>query len=636
MNRYPLWKYLFVALTLIVSITYTLPNFFGEVPAVQVSPLKTTARIDTSVMQTVEQALKAASISYDGIFTDTNSIKVRFRDTDTQLKAKDVLNKAVNPDADSPSFILALNLISDSPAWFTAINALPMYLGLDLRGGIHFLLQVDMKAVKDKRLDGQLGFIRNTLRDKKIAYSGIARDGQSLVVRFRDAETREKAQSELEKASPDIGLKASENAGEFRLTGTLTPQALIETQKSALEQNITTLRNRVNELGVAEPIIQQQGADRIVVQLPGVQDTARAKDILGRTASLEVRMVEAHAGDPAARDYDPAKIDAAIKGNVPFGTELFYERRGTVADPLLLSKNVIITGERLTKASPTFDQRSSQPVVAIELDGQGARIMRDTTRDAVKRRMAVLLVEKGKPEVITAPVIQDVLGGSFQITGSKTPREANDLALLLRAGALAAPMDIIEERTVGPSLGAENIKIGFHSTWIGFSAIAVFMGAYYLMFGVISIVALAVNVLFLVALLSMLQATLTLPGMAGIALTVGMAIDANVLVAERIREELRNGNTPQAAIFAGYDRAWGTILDSNVTTLIAGIMLFLLGSGPVKGFAVVLCLGIGTSIFSAVVVSRCMINLLYGSRRRLDKISIGQVWREGAEAKEKA
>ena len=636
MNRYPLWKYLFVALTLVVSITYTLPNFFGEVPAVQVSPLKTTARIDTSVMQTVEQSLKTAAIAYDGIFTDTNSIKVRFRDTDTQLKAKDVLNKALNPDTDSPSFILALNLISDSPAWFTAINALPMYLGLDLRGGIHFLLQVDMPAAINKRLDGQLGFFRNTLRDKKIAYSGIGRDGQSIVIRFRDADTREKAQSELEKATADISLKTSESAGEFRLTGTLTAQALVETQKSALEQNITTLRNRVNELGVAEPIIQQQGADRIVVQLPGVQDTARAKDILGRTASLEVRMVEAHAGDPSARDYDPAKIDAAIKGNVPFGTELFYERRGTVSDPLLLSKNVIITGERLTKAAPTFDSRSSQPVVAVELDGQGARIMRDTTRDAVKRRMAVLLVEKGKPEVITAPVNQDVLGGSFQITGSKTPREANDLALLLRAGALAAPMDIIEERTVGPSLGAENIKIGFHSTWIGFSAIAVFMAAYYLMFGVISIVALAVNVLFLVALLSMLQATLTLPGMAGIALTVGMAIDANVLVAERIREELRNGNTPQAAIHAGYDRAWGTILDSNITTLIAGIMLFLLGSGPVKGFAVVLCLGIGTSIFSAVVVSRCMINLLYGSRRRLDKISIGQVWREGAEAKEKA
>ena len=637
MNRYPLWRYLFVALMLLISVMYTLPNFFGEVPAVQISPIKAMAKIDTSVMQTVEQSLKAAAISYDGIFTDPNSIKVRFRDTDTQLKAKDVLDKALNPIADSPSFILALNLISDSPAWFTAINALPMYLGLDLRGGIHFLLQVDMQAALNKRLDGQLGFIRNTLRDKKIAYTGIGREGESVVVRFRDADTREKAQRELEKAAPDLALKTSENAGEFRLTGTITPQALIETRKSALEQNITTLRNRVNELGVAEPIIQQQGADRIVVQLPGVQDTARAKDILGRTASLEVRMVEAHAGDPTARDYDPAKIEAAIKGNVPFGTELFYEHRGNgSSDPLLLSRNVIITGERLTKAAPTFDQRSSQPVVAIELDGQGARIMRDVTRDAVKRRMAVLLVEKGKPEVITAPVIQDVLGGSFQITGSKTPREANDLALLLRAGALAAPMDIIEERTVGPSLGAENIKIGFHSTWIGFSAITVFMMLYYMLFGVISIVALAINVLFLVALLSMLQATLTLPGMAGIALTVGMAIDANVLVAERIREELRNGNTPQAAIFAGYDRAWGTILDSNVTTLIAGVMLFLLGSGPVKGFAVVLCLGIGTSIFSAVVVSRCMVNLIYGSRHRLASISIGQVWKPGAEAREKA
>ena len=636
MNRYPLWKYLMVALTLVVSAVYTLPNFFGEVPAVQISPLKTTAKVDNSVLQAVEQTLKASSIPYNGIFTDPNSIKVRFRDTDTQLKAKDVLSKALNPDSENPAFILALNLISNSPTWFTAINALPMYLGLDLRGGIHFLLQVDMQAAINKRLEGQLGFFRNTLRDKKIPYAGIARDGQTIVIRFRDADIREKARSELEKGTGDIAFKTSESGGEFRLAGTLTPQALIETQKSALEQNITTLRNRVNELGVAEPIIQQQGADRIVVQLPGVQDTARAKDILGRTASLEVRMVEAHASDPAARDYDPAKIEAAIKGTLPFGTELFYERRGAATEPLLLSKNVVITGERLTKAAPTFDQRSSAPVVAIELDGQGARIMREVTRDAVKRRMAVLLVEKGKPEVITAPVIQDVLGGSFQITGSKTPREANDLALLLRAGALAAPMDIIEERTVGPSLGAENIAIGFHSTWIGFAAISVFMIGYYLLFGVVSIVALAVNVLFLVALLSMLQATLTLPGMAGIALTVGMAIDANVLVAERIREELRNGNTPQAAIFAGYDRAWGTILDSNITTLIAGIFLFLLGSGPVKGFAVVLCLGIGTSIFSAVVVSRCMINLIYGSRRRLDRVSIGQVWREGAEAKEKA
>jgi len=631
MNRYPLWRYLLIGFALVTSVLYTLPNFFGEVPAVQISPLKVTARVDAAVMETVEKTLAANSIPLDGMFTDPNSIKVRFRDTDSQLKAKDVLDQALNPDRDSPSFILALNLISDSPRWFSAINALPMYLGLDLRGGIHFLLQVDLPSALNKRLDGQVGFIRNALREKKLSYASIARETQTIVIKFRDADAREKAQREIERIAPDLALKTLEGPGEFRITGALTPQAQTETQKSAIEQNITTLRNRVNELGVAEPIIQQQGSDRIVVQLPGVQDTARAKDILGRTASLEIRMVEAHASDPQGRDYDPTKIEAAIKGNVPFGTELFYERRGAAAEPLLISKQVIITGERLTKAAPTFDQRDQRPVVAIELDGQGARIMRDVTRDAIKRRMAVLLIEKGKPEVITAPVIQDQLGGSFQITGSKTPREANDLALLLRAGALAAPMDIIEERTVGPSLGAENIKIGFHSTWIGFTLIAVFMIAYYHMFGVISIVALAINVLFLVALLSMLQATLTLPGMAGIALTVGMAIDANVLIIERIREELRNGNTPQAAIHAGYDRAWGTIIDSNITTLIAGAMLFLLGSGPVKGFAVVLCLGILTSIFSAVTVSRGIVNLYYGSRRRLESISIGQVWKAGAE-----
>ena len=636
MNRYPLWKNLMVGFALLASVLYTLPNFFGEVPAVQISALKATAKVDSAVMDTVERTLKTDSIPFDGIFADPNSVKVRFRDTDTQLKAKDVLDQALNPDRESPAFILALNLISNSPRWLTAINALPMYLGLDLRGGIHFLLQVDIKAAFIKRLDGQVAYIRNTLREKKISYAGIAREGQTVVIKFRDANTREKGQREIERVVPDFALKVAEAAGEFRLVATLTPQAQAETQKSAIEQNITTLRNRVNELGVAEPIIQQQGADRIVVQLPGVQDTARAKDILGRTATLEIRMVEAHASDAAARDYDPAKIEAAVKGNIPFGTELFYERRGTVSDPLLVSKQVVITGERLTKAAPTFDQRDQRPVVAIELDGQGARIMREVTRDAIKRRMAVLLIEKGKPEVITAPVIQDQLGGSFQITGSRTPREASDLALLLRAGALAAPMDIIEERTVGPSLGAENIRIGFHSTWIGFAAVTVFMVAYYVMFGLISIAALAINVLFLIALLSMLQATLTLPGVAGIALTLGMAIDANVLINERIREELRNGNTPQAAIYAGYERAWGTILDSNLTTLIAGIMLFLLGSGPVKGFAVVLCLGILTSTFSAVTVSRSIVNLYYGRRRKLESLSIGQIWKPGAEVKEKA
>jgi preprotein translocase subunit SecD len=634
MNRYPLWRYLLIGGALVLSLMYTLPNLFGEVPAVQISALKVTAKIDATVMDTVEKTLKANAIEPHGIFTDVGSIKVRLKDTDTQLKAKDVLDQALNPDRENPRFILALNLISDSPQWLSSLGALPMYLGLDLRGGIHFLLQVDLQSALTKRLDGQVGYVRNALREKKTPYSGIAREGQSLVVKFRDAATRDKALREIESTTPDLQLKTVEEGSEFRLVGTLTLRAQKEIEQSAIEQNITTLRNRVNELGVAEPIIQQQGADRIVVQLPGVQDTARAKDILGRTASLEIRMVEAHASSPEARDYDPQKIEAAIKGIIPFGTELFYERHGNVVEPLLLSKQVLITGERLTKAAPTFDQRDQRPVVAVELDGQGARIMREITRDAVKRRMAVLLIEKGKPEVITAPTIQDQLGGTFQITGSKTPREASDLALLLRAGALAAPMDIIEERTVGPSLGAENIRIGFHSTWIGFTAITVFMIAYYLMFGMISIVALAINVLFLIALLSMLQATLTLPGMAGIALTVGMAIDANVLINERIREELRNGNTPQAAIHAGYERAWGTIIDSNITTLIAGAMLFLLGSGPVKGFAVVLCLGILTSIFSAVMVSRSIVNLYYGSRRRLDRVSIGQVWKEGAEKSE--
>ncbi|MBI4191296.1 MAG: protein translocase subunit SecD, partial [Betaproteobacteria bacterium] len=589
MNRYPLWKYIIIGLALVLSVIFTLPNFFGEVPAVQISALRATAKIDTAVMDTVERALRSGGIVLDGIFTDPGSIKVRFKDTDSQLKAKDTLDQALNPDRENPSFILALNLISDSPQWLTSLGALPMYLGLDLRGGIHFLLQVDLPAALSKRLDGQIGYIRNTLREKKTPYAGIARDGQAIVVKFRDAAMRDKAQREIETIAPDLLLKTADEGGEFRITGTLTAQAQNETQKSAIEQNITTLRNRVNELGVAEPIIQQQGAERIVVQLPGVQDTARAKDILGRTASLEVRMVEAHAGDPGSRDYDPQKIEAAKAGNVPFGTELFIERHGAATEALLLSKQVILTGERLTNAAPTFDQQTQQPVVSVELDGQGARIMRDVTREAVKRRMAILLIEKGKPEVVTAPTIQSELGGRFQITGSRTSREANDLALLLRAGALAAPMDIIEERTVGPSLGAENIKIGFRSTWIGFTAIAVFMIAYYLIFGAISIVSLAINELFLIALLSMLQATLTLPGVAGIALTVGMAIDANVLIKERVREELRNGNTPQAAIHAGYERAWGTIIDSNLTTLIAGVMLFLLGSGPVKGFAVVLC-----------------------------------------------
>ncbi len=629
MNRYPLWRYLFIAVTLLAAILYTLPNFFGEAPAIQVSSAKTTRTVDADVKSRVEQALKDGNIATDGVFLDPETLKVRFADTDTQLKAKDLVQAQLGED-----YVVALNLLSRSPAWLTAIGALPMYLGLDLRGGVHFLLQIDMQSALAKKLEGIGGNIRGTLRDKRISYSGVTREGETLLVKFRDKENRDKAFKEIETVAPDLTLNPQEQGGEFRIVATLKPEEQKRSADLALQQNITTLRNRVNELGVAEPIIQQQGADRIVVQLPGVQDTARAKDILGRTASLELRMVDGQVSDSTGRDYEPQKIEEALKGNVPFGTELHIERRGGKNEPLLLSKNVILTGERLTNAAPSFDQQTQEPIVSIELDGQGARMMRDTTREAVKRRMAILLIEKGKPEVITAPVIQSELGGRFQISGRMTTREANDLALLLRAGSLAAPMDIIEERTVGPSLGADNIKIGFHSTWIGFTVIALFMIAYYQVVGVISIVALVSNVLFLVALLSMLQATLTLPGMAGIALTVGMAIDANVLINERIREELRNGNTPQAAIHAGYDRAWGTILDSNVTTLIAGLALFAFGTGPVKGFAVVLCLGILTSLFSAVMVSRSMVNLYYGSRRRLDHVSIGQVWKPGAEVQE--
>ena len=635
MNRYPLWINLLICFTLVIGVVYTLPNFFGEVPAIQVSAAKSTVKVDDDLQKRVEGALKAANIANDGVTLDAASLKVRFADTDTQLKAKDAVQKDLAED-----FVVALNLVSRSPRALSAIGALPMYLGLDLRGGVHFLLQVDMPSALIKKLDGTASSVRTMLRDKRISYNGIVRekqgDNQVLVLKFREKDTRDKARKEVETTNPELALNEREQGGEFRLVAVLKPEEQKRTQDLALQQNIATLRNRVNELGVAEPIIQQQGADRIVVQLPGVQDTARAKELLGRTASLELRLVEAHASDPAGRDYDAKKIEDAAKGNVPFGTEFFIDRHGKNPEPLLLSKNVIISGERLTNASPSFDQQNNEPIVSVELDGQGARIMRDTTREAVKRRMAVLLIEKGKPEVITAPVIQSELGARFQISGRMTTREANDLALLLRAGSLAAPMDIIEERTVGPSLGADNIAIGFHSTWIGFTLIAIFMIAYYHMFGVISVAALAINVLFLISLLSMMQATLTLPGMAGIALTVGMAIDANVLINERIREELRNGNTPQAAIHAGYERAWGTILDSNITTLIGGLALFAFGSGPVKGFAVVLCLGILTSIFSAVMVSRSIVNLYYGSRRKLDSISIGQIWKTGTEPKAKA
>ncbi|MDH5535026.1 MAG: protein translocase subunit SecD [Betaproteobacteria bacterium] len=628
MNRYPLWKNLIIAFAAVVGLLFTLPNFFGEVPAVQISPLKVGVKADTGLMSRVEEILAQGKIPTGGVFLDATSVKARFGDTDTQLKAKDHLQSVLGED-----YVVALNLLSNSPGWLTAIGALPMYLGLDLRGGVHFLLQVDMKAALDKKVESYIGDIRSTLRDKRIQYRGVTREKQTITVRFHDAALREKAMSEIGRTMTDLEVKSEDAGGEFRMFLTLKAAARSATEKFAIEQNITTLRNRVNELGVAEPIIQQQGADRVVVQLPGVQDTAKAKDILGRTATLEVRMVEAHAGDPSARNYDPQKVEQAIAGQVPFGTELFYVQREGTAEPLLLNKQIVITGDRLTDASPGFDSQDSRPIVSVTLDGQGARVFQQVTREAVKRRMAILLIDRGKPEVLTAPVIQSELGARFQITGFRSTEQTKDLALLLRAGALAAPMEIIEERTVGPSLGADNIRIGFNSALYGFGAIMIFMIIYYVIFGLFSVIALAANVLFLVALLSMLQATLTLPGMAGIALTIGMAIDANVLINERIREELRNGMSPQAAIHAGYDRAWGTILDSNITTLIAGVALFAFGSGPVKGFAVVLCLGILTSIFSAVMVSRGIANFYYGSRRRLDSVSIGQVWKPGTETK---
>ena len=621
MNRYPLWKYLLIALLLAVGFFYTVPNFFGESPAVQVSPLKPTAKIDPALLGRVEDALTKGGFKSEGLMQDATGIKARFSDTDTQLKAKELLQAQLGND-----YVVALNLLSRSPQWLASIGALPMYLGLDLRGGVHFLLQVDMKAALNKKIDTTVGDIRGTLRDKKIQYTGVAREKDTVVVRFRDKDTQTKGIAEIEKALPDLDLKAQSDA-DFRVVARLKLEAVNRTQEFALQQNITTLRNRVNELGVAEPIIQQQGVDRVVVQLPGVQDTTRAKDILGRTATLEIRMVEAHAGDPAGRNYDPQKLDQAVKGQVPFGTELHYAQRDGGKEALLLSKQIVITGERLTDASPGFDSTSNTPIVSVTVDGQGARVIQQVTREGVKRRMAILLVDRGVPEVLTAPVIQSELGARFQISGFKTTIETKDLSLLLRAGALAAPMTIVEERTVGPSLGKENIEIGFKSMWYGFAAIAVFMIAYYTLFGVFSVIALGCNLLFLIALLSMLQATLTLPGIAAIALALGMAIDANVLINERVREELRNGNSPQAAIFAGYDRAWGTIFDSNVTTLIAGIALFAFGSGPVKGFAVVHCLGIMTSMFSAVMLSRALVNLWYGTRRKLDGVSIGQVWR---------
>jgi preprotein translocase subunit SecD len=618
MNRYPLWKYVVIAVALIFGALYSAPNLFPESPAVQVSSQKATVKVDAAVLTRVESALKEAGIAYEGAFLDqvglNTTVRVRFRDTDTQLKAKDALERALNPNSADPAYVVALNLLSTSPRWMASIRALPMYLGLDLRGGVHFLMQVNTAEAVNKRLDALVGDLRTLLREKDVRHAGIARNGQQIEIRFRDAETRAKASGVIRDNLNELALREEAAGADLLLIATMTPAAVKTVQDNALKQNITTLHNRINELGVAEPVIQQQGADRVVVQLPGVQDTARAKDIIGRTATLEARLVDLS-----------AEAQAAVTGSgpVPFGSELFTVGRGA---PVVLKKEVIFSGQQLEGAQATFDE-NQRPAVSIELNEAAGRVMRKVTRENLKKPMAVVLFEKGKGEVLTVATIQSEFGSRFQITGLDSPSVANDLALLLRAGALAAPMEIVEERTIGPSLGAENIRAGFTSTVYGFTGIAIFMIAYYAMFGLISVIALSVNVMLLIALLSLLQATLTLPGIAAIALTLGMAIDANVLINERIREELRKGATPQQAIAQGYEKAFATILDSNVTTLIAGIFLFLLGSGPVRGFAVVHCLGILTSIFSAVFVSRGIVNLVYGSRKRLTSLSIGQVWK---------
>ena len=615
MNRYPVWKYAILVVVLLVGLVYALPNFFGEAPAVQVSAAKSVTKIDAATQARVEGLLKAGGLVPDLLTLDANSVRARFATPDEQLKARDVLQRGLVPDANDPAYVVALNLVPRSPAWLSALHAFPMYLGLDLRGGVDFLLQVDMKGAIDKKAESFASDLRTALRDKNIRGSAVSRNGQTVEVRLRDAASAEAARRLIQDQFPDLVVADTQDGASWLLAATIKPEAARRLQDGALKQNITTLHNRINELGVAEPVIQQQGLDRIVVQLPGVQDTAKAKDILGRTATLEMRLVDESAEGRAAETG---------AGPVPFGSEKFLDRQGR---PVIVKKQVLVTGESLTDAQPGFDSQTQQPKVDLTMDAKGGRIMRDVSRENFRKRMAMLIFEKGKGEVLTAPSINGELGNRFQISGSMNVVEANDLALLLRAGSLAAPMEIIQERTIGPSLGADNISKGFHSVAYGFLAIMVFMCAYYALFGVFSSIALAVNLMLLVAILSMLQATLTLPGIAAMALAIGVAIDSNVLINERVREELRNGASPQAAIHAGYERAWGTILDSNVTTLIAGIALLAFGSGPVRGFAVVHCIGIVTSMFSAVFFSRGLVNFWYGGKKKLKSVSIGTVWR---------
>jgi len=614
MNRYPVWKYAIILIALVVGGLYALPNFFGLAPVVQVTSTKSVAKVDAALQTRVEEALKSASLSPDSVGLASGALTVRFSDADVRAKAKEVIQKTVMVDGQDAGYVVALNALSRSPAWLLSIRSAPMYLGLDLRGGIHFLLQVNMPEALTKKTESLAGDIRTTMREKNVRHGGISRNGQNIEVRLRQAADLEATKRLIQDNFPELQTQDMPDGTEFKLTASIKPEAARRIQDQALKQNITTLHNRINELGVNEPVIQQQGADRIVVQLAGMECVPCAKDLIGRTATLEMRLVD-----------DGVEAQGAESGGVvPFGDERFFERNGRA---VIVKKQVILSGDSLTDAQPGFDSQTQQPKVDLTVDAKGGRIMRDVSRENLHKRMAVLLFEKGKGEVLTAPVIQGELGNRFQITGAASAAEANNLALLLRAGALAAPMEIIEERSIGPTLGAENIAKGFNSVTWGFVAVTVFMCIYYMLFGVISSVSLAFNLLLLVAVLSMLQATLTLPGMAAMALVLGMAIDANVLINERVREELRGGASPQAAIHAGYDRAWATIIDSNVTTLIAGLALLAFGSGPVRGFAVVHCLGILTSMFSGVFFSRGVVNLWYGRQKKLKNVSIGTVWR---------
>ncbi|MYN17546.1 protein translocase subunit SecD [Rugamonas sp. FT107W] len=618
MNRYPLWKYILIVVAILLGALYTAPNYYGESPAVQVTSGKSTVKMSSEMTAKVEEVLKGAGIATNGIAFDGTgtyaSVRARFADPDTQFRAKSVLEKGLNADPADPTYLVALNLQKDTPKWLQALHALPMYLGLDLRGGVHFLMQVDTKAVLAKRVQGIQAASRTLLRDKNVRHAGIDRVGDTIEIKFRDDATRQKAKDVLQGQMTDLLFVDSGEGDALKTTISLKPAALKQTIDDGVKQNIATLSKRVNELGVSEPVLQQQGPDRIVVQLPGVQDVARARAVIGRTATLEVRMVD-----------ESVTPGTEMTAAIPFNSELFTVGKGV---PVVLTKDVVLTGDYISSATASFDQ-NQQPAVGIDLNGDGGRKMRDATRDRVGKKMAIVLFEKGKPEVLSVATIQSELGSRFQITGMGNAENSAELALLLRSGALSAPMDVIEERTIGPQLGAENISKGLHSTMYGFAAIALFMIVYYMMFGFFSVLALACNLLLLVALLSLMQATLTLPGIAAIALALGMAIDANVLINERIREELRSGATPQAAISAGFDRAWATIIDSNVTTLIVGIALWVFGSGPIRGFAVVHCLGILTSMFSAVFISRGVVNLWYGRKKKLQSIAIGTVWVPG-------